>query len=155
MRRLTIIFILAISIGITNATPAEAARHMRGQCGIHRGRLVIPFLHRYHVRIGVKRGHVGGSHRCRGAIHRRNNNAMHLDFWAPFDLRRWNWRGILDVGSTTAFTAAACSSFAGALIGEVPSVGSDTFLTAITAAGCITGGKRIQDSINANFRTDG
>jgi hypothetical protein len=39
-------------------TPAQASpRHITGVCGLHRGARVIPFLHRYHVRVGAAQRH--------------------------------------------------------------------------------------------------
>jgi hypothetical protein len=149
--------------GIAQPTDAHAAaRHIRGVCGIHRGAIVIPYNHRYHVRIGVKRGHVGGSHRCRGLWHRRSGLAQWgittgggLPWWSPFDFGRWNWRGIVDVGTATAFTAASCAGFAAAFAGEFPTSGLDTAITAAAGAGCVNGAKLIQGAVNRDFPTRG
>ena len=75
------------------------------------------------------------------------------DWWKSYNPVNWNWYGIIDVGTKTAFTAAACATFAGAFVGEVPSGGLDTMITAAAGAGCVTGGALIKDSIDHNFGT--
>ena len=149
--------LLLAAIGLAHTPSAGAAvRHIDAACGVHRGHLVIAggVDHRYHVRIGAK--HTGGRHRCHGRAHRwRKTNGSLIGSWLPFDLDAWSWRGVLDVGATTVFTASACSTFAAAMIGEIPSAGIDTPATWITGAACVAGGKRLQDTIRTHIRPVG
>ena len=71
--------------------------------------------------------------------------------WLPLDLGSWTWRGVLDVGATTIFTTASCSTFAATMIGEIPSAGIDTPATWITGAACVAGGKRLQDQLRTHI----
>jgi hypothetical protein len=154
MHRLIIILAAIVSVGIY-AAPADAAvRHIDAACGMKRGNIVIPFKHRYHVRIGPK--HVAGSYRCHGRVHRhRHKGAALIGSWLPFDLGSWSWRGVLDVGVSSVTTTAACSAFAGAMIGEIGTAGLDSPVTWITGAACLAGGKRLQDQIRTHISPRG
>jgi len=78
-----------------------------------------------------------------------------LPWWSPFDFTRWNWFGIVDVGTATAFTATSCAGFAAAFAGEFPTGGLDTAITAAAGAGCVSGAKLIQGAVNRDFPTRG
>jgi len=73
-RRLVLVVAAVAAIAGVHATTATAAvRHIDAACGAHRGRIVVPYLHRYHVRIGPR--HAGGRTRCHGRAHRWTNTA--------------------------------------------------------------------------------
>src|SRR5437899_1271794 len=52
---------------------AEAARALDGRCGLHIGSLVVGTDHVWHMRLGVRRGHVGGPMHCRGLVRVRSS----------------------------------------------------------------------------------
>ena len=107
MRSTITTLLLALTIATLHPSSSSAAvRHIDARCGAHRGRIVVPFLHRYHVRLGAK--HAGGRNTCHGRVHRRNRRTANLaGSWLPFDLGSWSWRGVLDVGVTTITARAA------------------------------------------------
>jgi len=155
VHRLIIILAAALVLGLAHASTASAAiRHIDASCGMKRGNIVIPFKDRYHVRIGPKRA--AGRFRCHGRVHRhRHKGAALIGSWLPFDLGSWSWRGVLDVGATTITTTAACSVFASAMIGEIPSAGLDSPATLITGTACVAGSKRLQDQLRTHISPRG
>jgi len=133
MRRALIIAAMLMAPLALHVSDASAsANAINGRCGIHRGSIVVPFKHRYHVRIGPKRS--GGSFRCLGQYVKRGSGllprGMHIHssaafgadgldlFWHPFDLPNWNWRGIADVSTKGGITAGTCAAFGAAILAD-------------------------------------
>ena len=156
-RIITLALAVTVLLAVHSAAASAAVRHIDAACGIHRGRLVIAggVDHRYHVRVGPK--HAGGRARCHGRVHHWKHTSGNglAGSWFPFDLGAWSWRGVLDVGATSVFTASACSTFAAAMIGEIPTAGIDSPATIITGAACVAGGKQLQDTIRTQIRPRG
>jgi hypothetical protein len=126
VRRILGVLGAVVALSTIHTATAHAAKAIDARSGMHRGKLVIPYLHRYHVRIGPKTGHPAASHRCFGGVYHKkpSANVFPMDaWWSPFDLRDWNWHGIVDVSTQAGVTAATCAVFGAAVLGELPSEG--------------------------------
>lgn len=161
MRRALLAIILSAALlGVTNPTAAHATlhngfRYIDGKCGLHKGQRVIPTLHRYHVRIHACAGweHIllcsPADWPC-GAVPIDNRRS---DWWKEYNPWRWNWYGVMDLAVDSTVTYAACNTFSLGLLGELPSGGSDTAITAAALYGCIKGAFIIADDMDQNFGT--
>lgn len=143
MKRIIVVLLLALGFGIAMPGVAQA-RGIRAHCGMHLGKLyrIDSGGAKYHVRFGPKRGHVGGSHHCRGRFFIRSGKAKATTtingltgFWSDFNWLRWHASEIMAVNGT----AASCVGFGIALAGEAPTGAVDTWLTASAMAGCAGG----------------
>jgi hypothetical protein len=156
IRRLVIVaVVVASSYGMHAATaaPAQAAaKGIDGRCGVHRGVRVVPWLHRYHVRIGPK--HRGGWAHCRGVYATRHKGTAGFDLmWHPFDLPDWNYRGIADVTTNAGITAGVCAGAAAAFSGTFPTASLTGVIAIGMGAGCARGIVDLSNQVqNTNFR---
>lgn len=106
---------------------------IRSHCNVRRHSIVIPYLHRYHVRIGGCRGYLAD----KAFTGSRRGTLLG---WNPFQLgSHWHWSGIVNIAVDSAVTIGACGAFAAAFAAEAPTAGFDTAITLGAAGGCVGG----------------
>jgi hypothetical protein len=146
-RSIIIITAMALAVGTTaveNPSPAQAhAKHFAGNVGLVVGPVVIPYLHRHHIRIGVKRGSSGGpnhfyGHQAGKPGSAPNGGCCYIP-WDPFNLRNFSWHGVAELGVRTGITATACTAFGASAAAATPTLFTDVWAAALSAAACENG----------------
>lgn len=147
---------LTMPLAMPGMASANTPRFVKGRCGMRKLSIVIPYKHRWHVRI----------HGCAGDIHRVFGSAQpnattgtpvaafNFGSWYPFDMGPKHWGEVVDVSTTLGITLGACGAFGATLAGEVPSGGATTFIAIGAAAGCVGGAIHLYGQSRDLFRTN-
>src|SRR5437868_6022441 len=157
MRRplLLIVVVMLGALSTPNVASAHAPKYVRGRCGMRKLHIIIPYTHRWKVRI----------HSCAGDIHRVFGSAQptgtatpvasfNFGSWYPFDMGPKHWGAVVDITTTAGITLGACGAFGATLAGEVPSGGATTFIAIGAAAGCVGGAIHLVGQTRDYFRTN-
>jgi hypothetical protein len=153
---LSLVLVAALAaVALTAPGTAQAhAKHYAGNIGMVVGPTVIPYLHRHHVRIGVKNGLSGGpNHFYGGQAGKAGSGAAGCCSipWHPFDLSSWNWHGIMDFGVHSAITATACTGFGVSAAAATPTLFTDSWVAALSAAACENGAYQLHREYDRDF----
>jgi hypothetical protein len=162
---LAAVAVLVFALAFTTM-PAHAAKAINGTCGVHIGRLVKGFDHEWHMRLGVRRGRVGGPMHCRGLVRVRSSGKGAIGgtlLWRRYGrgmkLKTWRAQFVGSIALESALTAQGCKSAAVGLVAVLATDGLafPGWATLGASAGCVGGvynlGQLLPGSDNLIART--